>query len=171
MVPSRYYLALDGQVSGPHGLEALREMASVHAFTRDTLATPEGTENWLPIHAIPVLAETLFPASAKFQLKGKAFIETADSDKPIGVEDILRKNLAAEATRAAPVDYTARPSRSPGSNRRRDFIFSIISANAIGVAAYAIFPSHPFILVPLLAYFVVINLGLYWIFFHVMSRY
>lgn len=169
--PPRYYLALDGQVSGPHGLEALREMASVQAFTRDTLATTEGTENWLPIHAIPGLADALFPVSAKFQLKEKVIIETADSNKPVVVEDILRDNLTAETGRVTPVDYTTRPSRPPGANRRRDFPVSIVCANALGLTAYLLLPAHPAILVPLLAYFVIINIGLYWTFYHVMDRY
>ena len=69
---SRYHLALDGKVSGPHGLAALREMASIQAFTRDALVTPEHTENWQPIHALPELAAALFPATAKLQLKAKA---------------------------------------------------------------------------------------------------
>ena len=168
----RYYLALDGQLSGPHSLPVLQEMASVHAFTRDTLATPEGSENWLPIHAIPALADTLFPSAAKFQLKEKTFAETADSDRPVSVDELLRANLDSEIRHVAPADYTT-PSapKSAGSSRRRDFLFSIVCANALGLAAYAVFPSHPFLLVPLLSYFVIINLGLYWIFYHVMSRY
>ncbi len=168
----RYYLALDGQVAGPYGLAALREMASVHAFTRDTLATPEGSENWLPIHAIPALSDTLFPEAAKFQLKEKTFAETADSDRPVSVDELLRTNLDSEIRHVTPADYTTPSSpKSAGSSRNRDFLFSIICANTLGLAAYAIFPSHPFVLVPLLAYFTVINLGLYWIFYHVMSRY
>ena len=145
--------------------------ADAAEHTRDTLATPEGSENWLPIHAIPALAATLFPAATKFQLKEKVFVETADSDRPVSVDELLRTNLDSESRHVPPADYTTRPSRPPGTARRRDFLFSIICANAVGLGAYAIFPSHPFVLVPLLAYFVIANLGLYWVFYHVMSRY
>jgi hypothetical protein len=164
--PPRYYLALDGQLSGPHGLDALKDMASVHAFTRDTLATPEGTENWLPLHAIPALADTLFPSAAKFQLKEKAFAPTSDSDRPVTVEELLHTNLASES-RQPPAAHAP----CPGTSRRRDFLFAAICANALALIAWLLLPSHPFILVPLLAYVVIINLGLYWVFYQVMSRY
>ncbi|ATC62756.1 hypothetical protein CMV30_01550 [Nibricoccus aquaticus] len=167
----RYYLALDGQVSGPHGLDALRDMASVHAFTRDTPATLEGTENWQPIHAHAELAAVLFPAAAKFQLKAKAITLTTDSVTPVSVEEILRTNLSAEALTTPPPDYIAQPTRPPGRARNRDYALSALLANALGAAAWFIFPHNPVILVFLLSYLTIANLGLYWVMFHVMDRY
>lgn len=170
MTPSRYYLVLDGQVGGPFGIAALGEMASVHAITRDTLATPEGAENWLPLHAIPALAETLFPVTPKFQLKEKVIQETADSDKPVVIEDLLRTNLQAEA-RSAPPPVPVRSGQRPGSSRRRDYIISALFANGLGLAGYAITPGSAYTSIPLISYFVIINIGLYWVFYQVMSRY
>ncbi len=167
----RYYLALDGQVSGPHGLDALKDMASVHAFTRDTPATLEDTENWQPIHAFPDLCSVLFPTATKHQLKAKAFTLTTDSVTPVSVEEILRTNLSAEARTTPPPDYTAQPTRPPGRARNRDYALSALLANALGAAAWFIFPHNPVILTFLLSYFTVTNLGLYWVMFHVMDRY
>jgi hypothetical protein len=171
MSAPRYYLALDGKVSGPHGLDALRDMASVHAFTRDTLATREHVENWQPIHALPELADVLFPAAAKFQLKAKAVTLTADSVTPVSVEEILRDNLAAHARTAPPPDYTAQPSRPPGRARSRDYWIAMIACNALGLAAYFVLGRSAYTAIPLLAYFTMTNIGLYWVFFHVMDRY
>lgn len=167
----RYYLALDGQLSGPHSLTVLHEMASVHAFTRDTLATPEGTENWQPIHAIPALVGALFPAAPKHQLKSKAIALTTDSTTPVSVEEILRNNLSAEVRAVPAADYTTQPTRPPGRARRRDYWFSMIACNALGLVAYFILGKSAYTAIPLLAYFTMTNIGLYWVFYHVMDRY
>jgi hypothetical protein len=171
MSAPRYYLALDGQVSGPHGLDALRQMASVHAFTRDTLVTAEHEENWQPLHALPELANALFPATAKLQLKAKTVALTTDSITPISVEEILRNNLSAEARAAPPPDYTAQPSRSPGRARTRDYLLTAFLGNGVGAAAWHLLPHNPVIFVLLLSFFTLFNIGLYWTFFHVMDRY
>jgi hypothetical protein len=169
--PVRYYLVLDGSVSGPHSVDALREMASVHAFNGDCLATPEHEENWLPIHARPVLASAILPTAAKYQLKARAITPVSDSAKPVTVDELLRGNLAADARQSPPIDYTATPSRPPGRARNRDYLVAAAACNALGLALLFLLPRTPYIAVPLLAYFVVINIGLYWVFYHVMDRY
>ncbi len=171
MPVARYYLALDGKVSGPHGLEALRDMASVHAFTRDTLATPEHVENWQPIHALPELADTLFPAATKLQLKAKAITLTADSVTPISVEEILRNNIAADACPVLPPDYTTKSARPRGRARNRDFLVAAILGNGLGAAAWFFFPHNSVIAVFVLSYFTILNISLYWVIYHVMDRY
>ncbi|MGC4074316.1 MAG: DUF4339 domain-containing protein [Nibricoccus sp.] len=167
----RYYVTLDGKVSGPHGLEALRQMASVHAFTRDTLATPEHAENWQPIHAQPELADALFPTTTKLQLKAKAITHTVDSVTPVSVEEILRTNLASEARSTPQSDYTARSGRRPGLARTRDYLIATIFGNALGGAAWYFLPHDQLILVFIVSYLTMLNVGLYWIFYHVMNRY
>jgi hypothetical protein len=169
----RFFLTLDGKRAGPFTLVALREMASAHAFTSDTLAAPEYDHNWQPIHAIPALRDALFPAAAKLQLKAKTITPTVDSVTPVSVEDLLRTNLSAESRTTSPANLSTpiHPRRSPGRARNRDFAIALITCNALGLAAFFLLPRSPYIAIPLLAYFVVINVGLYWIFYHVMDRY
>jgi hypothetical protein len=167
----RYHLSFDGKVSGPHGLAALREMASIQAFTRDALVTPEHTQNWQPIHALPELAAALFPATAKLQLKTKTVAITTDATTPVSVEEILRSNLSAADRANPPPDYAARPSRPPGRARNRDYAMVATLANALGVGAWFFLPHNPVVLVALVSYFAIANTGLYWVYYHVMDRY
>jgi hypothetical protein len=169
--PARYYVVVDGAVSGPHGVDALREMASVHAFSRDSLITSESAENWLPIHALPALSDLLFPAAPRLQLKNRVIVPTLDAIAPVSVEELLRENLAAEGRQPAPPVHSATQVRSPGRARRRDYLIAAFSCNAIGLAAFLLLPRTPYMVVPLLAYFVIINVGLYWVFYQVMDRY
>jgi hypothetical protein len=168
---TRYYLALDGKVAGPFGHVALREMASVNTFKPDTLCTPEGSENWQPIHAVPELA-VLFPLTEKLQLKSKLIIPTSDSVTPISVEEILRGNLSADARRQS--DSPAleqQPPPNPGRGRRRDYLIACALFNGIGLLALLVLHRNAFTYAFLLSYFVTSNIGLYWIYYHVMDRY
>ncbi len=169
--PDRYFVIVDGKASGPHGIDALRQMASIHAFNRDSLITPEHAENWLPIHALPALGDQLFPPVPKLQLKSRVVVPTLDATTPVSVEELLRKNLTAEERLSPPRDYTQPAPRAPGKARNRDYLIAALACNALGLAALLVLPRTPHIGVPLLAYFVVINVGLYWVFYHVMDRY
>ena len=170
MPTTRYYLVLDGAVTGPYSLIALQEMASVGTFTVETLITSEGSDAWLPIHALPHLASTLFRTKPLPQLKPKEITFTADAKDPVSVEGLLRDNLDAEARRAADLP-TPLPARPLGRDRRRDFCIALIVANGLALAAFAILPRSIYIDVPLASYVVMSNSGLYWIYYHVMDRY
>jgi hypothetical protein len=173
MPHTRYYLVLDGAVAGPYSLVALQQMASVNAFTADTLIAAEdsgGSEAWLPIHALPELSSALFPTAARHQLKPKEITFTTDAKDPVSVEALLRGNLDADAPRGA-THPTPLPARPLGRDRRRDFLVALICANGLGLAVFAILPRSLYTDVPLLTYFVMSNIGLYWIYYHVMDRY
>jgi hypothetical protein len=170
MSNTRYYLVLDGAVAGPYSVVALKEMASVGTFTVDTLITPEGSDAWLPIHALPHLASALFHTKPLPQLKPKEITFTTDAKDPVSVEGILRDNLNVEARREA--DHpTPLPSRPLGRDRRRDFLVALSCANGLGLAVFAILPRSLYTDVPIASYFVMSNIGLYWIYYHVMDRY
>ena len=186
----RYQLMIDGQVSGPHSLLVLREMASVHAFSVDTLITPENAGIWRAVREDPELFATLFPSTPKLQLKAKVITLTEDSTTPVSVEAILRDNLAAENRRGSRTTHDREKSpppfdapaasfptpmpvadRPPGRARRRDFLITILACDVFAGAAWHFLPHNPVLLVFLLSLATVTNISLYWIFYHVMDRY
>ena len=171
MSDARYYLILDGKIAGPYGVRALQEMASVRSISIDTPIAREGSENWQSIGNDAELSAAVFPVAPKHQLKAKVISYTPDARDPVSVEDLLRGNLSAAARREPSTAAIAAASPRPGRKRRRDFIVAIAACNALGLAAFFLLPRTPYILVPLLSYFVLSNIGLYWIYYQVMDRY
>jgi hypothetical protein len=164
---TRYYLPIDGQVSGPHSLTALKEMASVRAFNADTLIVAEGAETWVPLHTLPDLCAQLFPTGTAYSLKNAPPRARAEAGPPIVVEEILHKNLANQTVHEAPLDpVDHRPNR-----RRRDFLLLFAAGNLVALTAFLLMPRDPIVMVPLGSFFVLFNIGVYWVFYHVMDRY
>ena len=169
MAEPRYFLQLAAGPSGPHSLVALREMASANTFTPDTLIAPENSDTWFAIHDLPELSATLFPGPRKHSLKTKAFVATPDSDTAISVDEILRTNLRAEDSRPAPA---APPPITHYPNlRRRDYLLTAAICNGFLITLAWLLPRAPLLDLLLLSAFLLINFILYWIYYHVMSRY
>lgn len=169
MPEPRYFLRLDAGRSGPHSLAALRDMASASAFTADTQISLEESDAWFAIRDLPELSETLFPAARKHSLKAKAFVATPDSDTAISVGEILRTNLRAEDARPAPA---APPPITHYPNlRRRDYLLTATLCNGFLGALAWFLPRAPLLDLLLISACVLINIVLYWIYYHVMSRY
>lgn len=51
-----FFVALDGQQSGPHGMDALRGHAREGTLTRETLVWREGMSGWTPAGQVPELS-------------------------------------------------------------------------------------------------------------------
>lgn len=169
MAEPRYFVRLEAGRSGPHSLAALREMASANAFNADTQISLEESGAWFAIRDLPELAETLFPAARKHSLKTKAFVATPDSDTAISVEEILRTNLRAEGARPAPA--VPPPVTHYPNLRRRDYLLTAAACNGFLGALAWFLPRAPLSDLLLISACVVINVVLYWIYYHVMSRY
>ncbi|HEX6751936.1 MAG TPA: SPFH domain-containing protein [Longimicrobium sp.] len=58
---SSYFVAVDGQQTGPHGMDALRQQAGAGALGRDTLVWKQGMAAWTPAGQVDELA-SLFAA-------------------------------------------------------------------------------------------------------------
>ena len=164
----RYLLQISGKTSGPHSLAALQEMASVRAFDESTLIAPENTDDWKPVRDIPELHVVLFPPRKTISFKDKVFESTPqESDEPVSVHEILNANLVAEAKNG--------PLFKPGvkyiDRRRRDFLFTVILCDLVGGAIAWYAPLSHDLMVILLTFFGILNLGLYWLFYQIMDRY
>lgn len=84
------------------------------------------------------------------------------------VEDLLRGNLA-RAQAASGELMTPAPKRS--RRRRFDYAFMVVFGNLFAVLAFVLLPGNPMVLVPLLGFVVIYNIGLAWVLFGVMDRY
>jgi len=165
---SRYLLKIGDKTTGPHGIAALQEMASVRAFTETALVTDEFSEDWKPVRDIPELHALLFPAKKTLTFKDKTF-ETLpqETSEPVSVHEILQANLVAEAKHPAPF----LPRSNYRNRRRSDFLLCIILCDAIGAAAWWYLPRNHDTTVILLSFLGIINFGLYWLFYQIMDRY
>lgn len=160
-----YFVVIDGAVSGPHTLTALQQMASVHAFDENAQITPASSEAWQAVRENQELHAALFPAAKKLGFKPRDFAKASDSSTPITVEEILRENIAA------PDRFELPPQRKPSmSLRTRDYLIALVLCNGAGIFLYAFLPMNLFIGALLASYFVMVNCGLYWVYFHIMSR-
>lgn len=52
-----YFVAVDGQQSGPHAMDALRQQAGAGALTRDTLVWKQGMAAWSPAGQVDELSQ------------------------------------------------------------------------------------------------------------------
>jgi hypothetical protein len=163
----RYYLYQDGQTTGPHSLEALRQMASLQAVKADAHVAAEDANQWTPLSATPDLAASIFPEKTRFDLKPKQLtaIDNPIGEPPISTEDTLRDNLARQLPLEKPMVFEKR-----SNQRLRDYLFLVVVGN-VPILPVAYFVPHPVVLMFALGYFVVYNAGIYWVLFHVMSRY
>lgn len=167
----RYYVKTESGTTGPHSLDALRQMADLRAFTDEALVGQENGTEWTVLRDLVELHAELFPPSArKFTLKGKS-IEIINSkhnsDAPITVEAILHANLARQQVSEPPLSLEVKRR----NRRQRDYWLLMIAGNLFGATLAVFLPHNPFVMVFLLSFFVVFNLGLYWVAFHVMARY
>ncbi|MEZ0216276.1 MAG: DUF4339 domain-containing protein [Rariglobus sp.] len=168
----RYYLAEAGQRTGPHSLAVLKQLAEVGTITPDTLHAAESEPNdWTPLRDSQVLHDELFPARPHYTLDANRPVEHVnhpDNTAVPSVDEMLRANIARQ--RAAEGELlTPQPPRS--NKRRRDYLFLVIAGNALGLLVFILLPSNPLVLVYLLAFFVIYNLGLAWTLYGVMDRY
>ena len=165
---SRYLLQLGGKTSGPHSLAALQEMASVRAFDKATLITPENTVDWKPVRENPELHALLFPPRKTIAFKARVFESVPQEDNgPTTVHEILDANLAAEAKHSPVI----KPGRKYVDQRRRDFLTTLILCDLCGGAIVKFVPLSHDALMILLVFFGIMNLGIYWLFYQIMSRY
>jgi hypothetical protein len=167
----RYYLADSGRRTGPHSLAVLKQLAEVSTITPDTLHAAESEpDDWSPLRDSQVLHDELFPARPRYALDLQRPVEHVNRPDNVAVptvDEMLRANLARQESA---VPELLKPVASP-NNRRRDYLFLMIGGNAVGVVAAFLVPATPLILVPLLAFLVVYNLGITWILYGVMTRY
>jgi hypothetical protein len=110
------------------------------------------------------------PTPRKFAFKARSFDQANLPSQPPApsVHEILRHNLA--------VQKSAEPEILPHlhdrrTKRRRDYWITMLCGNALGGLAAVILPANVVVLVFLLAFFVIFNLSLAWILFHVMDKY
>ena len=163
----RYLLKVDGKVSGPYGERALQEMASVRSFDETAMVAPEATETWALITQVPELHELLFrPADRHLHLKAKPF-EVIEQRHPdvVSVDQILQENLAAEMRAARP------PLKRYPNRRLRDFVVALVLIlGALGGLWYAL-PHSRAVEIGLLSTAAFASAAVYWVLFHIMSRY
>lgn len=168
---TRYFLIEDGQRTGPHSAEVLRQKAEVHAITPDTSSAVESApETWVPLRDLPDLAGTLFPPRPHYTLAPRP-VECVNATGPgnaPSVQDLLRVNLDHEcaANQGLLAPQATRPNR-----RRRDYLLLVVAGNALAALAWTILPASPFTLVPLFSFVVMFNISVPWILFGVMDRY
>jgi hypothetical protein len=167
----RYYIKTESGTTGPHSLDALRQMAELRAFTEEALVAQENSTEWTLLRDLIELHAELFPPAArKFTLKEKSIdvINIKNNgDTPITVEAILHANLTRQQVSEPALSFEVkRPNR-----RHRDYWLLMIAGNLFGATLAVFLPHNPFVMVFLLSFFVVFNLGLYWVAFHVMARY
>lgn len=168
----RYYLADSGQRTGPHSLAVLKQLAEVNTVTPDTLHATESDPNeWSPLRASQVLHDELFPSRPRYTLDAHRPVERVnrpDNTAAPSVDEMLRANLARQRQVEGEL-LTPQPPRS--NKRRRDYLFLLVTGNAFAVLAFVLLPANPMVLVNLLGFFVIYNLGLAWTLYGVMDRY
>jgi hypothetical protein len=168
---SRYFLVEKGQRTGPHSMAVLRQKADIYDLTPDTpIAAESAPEAWTPLRDLQPLCNDLIPPRPQYTLGAHA-IERVNSDNvpaAPSVQEILRANAVAE--RAAEGEFLKQTARR--RNRRLfDYLLLAISGNLVAVVAWLFLPTNPMVLVPLLAFAVIYNIGIAWVMFGVMDRY
>jgi hypothetical protein len=110
------------------------------------------------------------PPPRKFSLKAKEFKRDNAPETPAapGVHEILRQNLAVQKSMEPEVPLNLHDRRT---HRRRDYLLVMLSGNTLGALAAVLLHGNVVVLVYLLAFFVIFNLGLYWVMFQVMDKY
>jgi hypothetical protein len=110
------------------------------------------------------------PPSRKFVFKARAFDQdnVASTSPAPSVHEILRQNLSVQKSAEPEVLPHLHDRRT---KRRRDYWITMLCGNALGGLAAVILPTNVVVLVFLLAFFVIFNLSLVWILFHVMDKY
>jgi len=164
---SRYLLKIAGQISGPHSLAALQEMASVRAFDETALLALENTHDWKAVRDIPSLPALLFPPRKTLSFKATTFESLPqEATGPVTVHEILHANLEAEAKNGPLRPLVKYPNR-----RRRDFLVCIILCDLVGGALYRYLPHSHDTTTILVTIFAILNVGLYGLFYQIMDRY
>lgn len=110
------------------------------------------------------------PPPRKFSLKAREFKRENVAETPAapGVHEILRQNLAVQKSVEPEVPLNLHDRRT---HRRRDYLIVVLSGNTLGALAAVLLHGNVVVLVYLLAFFVIFNLGLYWVMFQVMDKY
>lgn len=167
----RYFLIEDGQRTGPHSEEVLRQKAQVHAITPDTpLSVESAPDAWTALRELPELAALLFPPRPHYTLAPRSIerVNNTGAETAPSVQDLLRVNLTHEGStdqeRLAPL--AKRPNR-----RLRDYLFLAVCGNAFAALAWILIPASPFTHVPLFSFVILFNISLPWVLFGVMDRY
>lgn len=167
----RYFLMEAGERTGPHSLLVLRQKADVAALSPDTRVAPENEPNlWAPLRDYQVLCSELIPERPHYTLGAHAIERVNDSTLPAApsVQEILSSNLAHERR----VEGHLLKAVPPRSNRRlRDYLGLVVAGNLFSALAWVLLPAHPMVVVPLLGFVVIYNVGLAWVLFGVMDRY
>jgi hypothetical protein len=160
----RYRLAIQGSVTGPHSVEALRQMALMRAFDETALVAPEGSDDWNMLRELPHLKTELFPARPAYRLKEKNIVAINDttSGEPISVHEILAGNVAREknlGTPAQAAESLAAPQhRSP--KRRLGFLGAAAALTLVGAGVTVLLPLNGFAITVLIATLAITNAGL-----------
>ncbi len=168
----RYFLQENGQRTGPHSLDVLRQKAEVYVITPDTpIITEDDPEGWAPLRESQVLCSALFPERPNYTLAARTIDKVNALTEPHSapsVHEMLRGNLARQ--RAVEGELLKPPPQR--SNRRRlDYVFMVVFGNLFAALAWLLLPANPMVLVSLLGFVVIYNLGLAWVLFGVMDRY
>ncbi len=169
----RFFIVEAGQRTGPHSLAVLKQKAEIHVLAADSLIAPENEpDTWSPLRDSQVLCEELLPARTHYALAPDRPVDHVNGSPtdapPLSVEDMLRGNLARQ--RSADGELLA--PLPPRPNRRRtDYLIMVTCGNLLALAAWLLLPANPMVLVPLLAFLVIYNIGLAWVLFGVLDRY
>lgn len=110
------------------------------------------------------------PAPRKFTFKDKEFTrENVRGTPPApSVHEILRDNLAVQKSVEPEVMPNLRDRRT---KRTRDYWFLMISLNSLAALAGVIVGWNTVSSIFLLSFYVIFNVSLPWIMFHVMDKY
>ncbi len=171
-VAPRYYLADSGRRTGPHSLAVLKQLAEVGAITPDTLHAAESDpNNWSPLRDSQVIHDELFPTRPRYALDANRpvdHVNRPDTTAVPSVDEMLRANIARQREAEGEL-LTLQPPRS--NKRRRDYLILLITGNALALLGFILLPANPMVMVYLLAFVVIYNLGLAWTLYGVMDRY
>ncbi|MET0263148.1 MAG: DUF4339 domain-containing protein [Rariglobus sp.] len=169
-VAPRHFLQEDGRRTGPHSLAVLLQKAEVHVLTPETLvATEDDPDTWLPLREFQVLCSELLPERPHYTLGPRSVVtvNAASGTSTPSIDELLQDNIA----RQRETEGELLPPAAHPNQRRRDYLFLCIGGNALAALAAVLLPGNPIILVPLLGFMVVYNVGIAWVLFGVMGRY
>lgn len=121
------------------------------------------------IHQLSAMNED-DPPPRKFTLKARSFeTDNVASTPPApSIHEILRQNLLVQKSVEPEVMPHLHDRRT---NRRRDYLITMLSGNALGGIASVSLHANIVVMVFVLAFIVIFNVSLVWIMFHVMDKY
>ena len=170
------YFYLDEQqekARGPFSLEQMCDLFEVGVLNANTRVAEGGASEWLAAADVPVFETALYRASGKSKLtknSNYSVAETEDFGEPVDPKQLLEQNVFCESKLKGTPPPTLK-NRS-ATSRSRDYWVAMLAVNAVlAIVLIGFVGSSPYLMVPILSFAVLFNIGLPWLLFVVMDRY